>query len=1138
MKKIAVRRSPEISRRLEEAKTVLHNMIRGVVLLLVLLAAGLAAGQSLPGLFQSPDNRWLHSNGTTGLLYGGGSTIVVDRNGNGVVGGADTSDPTYTLPAEARQANNYFLSPTREFLYVAGGTSVGGCQGLTIRLFRLPYPVSVPVLLHADCLPCGVPFNGGMAQWYDGGLAQSTPYSTGVSSQRLAFIVTATALCGSANASPELRVYDLMRPVPAGRAVVTLSPGWERFTVSQSGTHALIKHDLTLDPTNADYTLVDLCPEDFGTSRRVVDDGRGETAARIVDVSASQLTVEVVDDGAVVWSGQFADCLASSGPPIGACCVNGVCSQSVQAACTGAWTAGVSCTTNPCPPPPAPILSVHLTGPIAAMEADEVTYTLTYQNTGNATASNVVIENQMPDWLTFVRASNSGFRNGLNAVVWNLGSLPAGSGLRTVTWTGRVPCGAPSPQVNSVSRIRASNFVQVLGTGSVSTTVTPIFTAPVTVTIVSTPARAPLLPTDTVEHAIRLVNTGAQTISGIVIGGLSPGDYADMESAAAGGGLVVTPFFPSGAGISGDLGPGQTVDITIVTRMHSCFPWNAGRWSFNRGQQVAVFDRCNRRLGFAIPAGFDLQRPLSASVLVANISSATAGAAVEGRASDGHRMMKQIVRTGVPLTIALTLSNTSGDGPVTISAGAMIPAGLMVGSPALLDPIPTGAAWDSGTRRLEFSGVLGVSESVTIRLNVSAPPGAGESQITLEGDAGGCQALRESLRLLPILAPPPSEPYATGVGTQTGLWYNSLASDAGPTEWISAPSERWRSISRDPDGYMYLIGEGAIRFHPDTLDTQDVGNAISSQLIAGGLGNWFFNCGAWDTATQTLMVMGSDYYVSRGYLARYDPATGITTLLASDPILTYANGLAVDAGGRPYVPFGNSLWTADLTLPLPRPDNTGTLIPVAPAFTFGNMLGAPASSSATHVSSTRDGEAMATVRSIFDASQPGRTTLWYVDSLLSMDGGGIATLHDIIAAYATDSLGSPPTLPPGVTPAIGPGSVLATPFAASAGGEALGVTTPGVNSAPRGLAHLPQGTVLQHDAAVNVDMHSMILVGALTPRCPADFNGDGGVDGGDVDAFFVSWEAGDPSADVNFDGGVDGGDVDTFFVAWEAGGCT
>ncbi|MBS0197874.1 MAG: hypothetical protein JSR77_14055 [Planctomycetes bacterium] len=55
--------------------------------------------------------------------------------------------------------------------------------------------------------------------------------------------------------------------------------------------------------------------------------------------------------------------------------------------------------------------------------------------------------------------------------------------------------------------------------------------------------------------------------------------------------------------------------------------------------------------------------------------------------------------------------------------------------------------------------------------------------------------------------------------------------------------------------------------------------------------------------------------------------------------------------------------------------------------------------------------------------------------------------------------------------------------------------------------------------------------------CIADFDNNGGVDGADVEAFFVTWTSGDSAADVNQDGGVDGGDVATFFIAWQAGGC-
>ncbi|MCX5689495.1 MAG: hypothetical protein NTV94_06870 [Planctomycetota bacterium] len=57
------------------------------------------------------------------------------------------------------------------------------------------------------------------------------------------------------------------------------------------------------------------------------------------------------------------------------------------------------------------------------------------------------------------------------------------------------------------------------------------------------------------------------------------------------------------------------------------------------------------------------------------------------------------------------------------------------------------------------------------------------------------------------------------------------------------------------------------------------------------------------------------------------------------------------------------------------------------------------------------------------------------------------------------------------------------------------------------------------------------------PTCYADFNADGGIDGSDIEPFFVAWEGGEPAADVNQDGGVDMGDVQAFFTQWESGAC-
>jgi hypothetical protein len=57
------------------------------------------------------------------------------------------------------------------------------------------------------------------------------------------------------------------------------------------------------------------------------------------------------------------------------------------------------------------------------------------------------------------------------------------------------------------------------------------------------------------------------------------------------------------------------------------------------------------------------------------------------------------------------------------------------------------------------------------------------------------------------------------------------------------------------------------------------------------------------------------------------------------------------------------------------------------------------------------------------------------------------------------------------------------------------------------------------------------------PPCAADYDNNGGVDGGDLAAFFSDFEAGAQCADVDDNGGVDGGDLGFFFTVFEAGGC-
>lgn len=78
-------------------------------------------------------------------------------------------------------------------------------------------------------------------------------------------------------------------------------------------------------------------------------------------------------------------------------------------------------------------------------------------------------------------------------------------------------------------------------------------------------------------------------------------------------------------------------------------------------------------------------------------------------------------------------------------------------------------------------------------------------------------------------------------------------------------------------------------------------------------------------------------------------------------------------------------------------------------------------------------------------------------------------------------------------------------------------------------------------ATTNAASLTVLDAGAWTclgcAPCPADYDQDGGVTGGDLAAFFADFEQGLTCADVDQDGGITGGDIAAFFAAFEAGGC-
>jgi uncharacterized repeat protein (TIGR01451 family) len=116
-------------------------------------------------------------------------------------------------------------------------------------------------------------------------------------------------------------------------------------------------------------------------------------------------------------------------------------------------------------------LTISKSAPSTVASGSNLTYTITYGNSGNAGANNVVIRDSVPAGTTFVSATNGGiFSDGV--VSWNIGTVPAGTTGQTVSFTVQVTA-TSGTVTNSNYTIEATSVPPVAGT-PVSTTVTGV----------------------------------------------------------------------------------------------------------------------------------------------------------------------------------------------------------------------------------------------------------------------------------------------------------------------------------------------------------------------------------------------------------------------------------------------------------------------------------------------------------------------------------------------------------------------------------------------------------------------------------------------------------------------------------------
>ena len=114
-------------------------------------------------------------------------------------------------------------------------------------------------------------------------------------------------------------------------------------------------------------------------------------------------------------------------------------------------------------------LTVSKSAPASVTSGTNLTYTLTYGNTGNTNATGVILKDTVPAGTSFVSATNGGQLSG-GVVTWNIGTVNAGVTGQTVSFTVNVTA-ASGTVTNSTYSIEATGIPPVAGS-PVNTSVT------------------------------------------------------------------------------------------------------------------------------------------------------------------------------------------------------------------------------------------------------------------------------------------------------------------------------------------------------------------------------------------------------------------------------------------------------------------------------------------------------------------------------------------------------------------------------------------------------------------------------------------------------------------------------------------
>src|SRR3989442_2094163 len=330
----------------------------------------------------------------------------------------------------------------------------------------------------------------------------------------------------------------------------------------------------------------------------------------------------------------------------------------------------------------APVLTIAKTDapdPVAA--GTNITYTLSYSNTGTAGATNVAVSDTIPANTTFVSASAPGGLAG-GVVTWNIGAVAAGAS-GTVTPVGK----GASPLLNGTVIHNATYSISSTETGAVAGAddTTTVTSAPV-LSITKADAPDPVAAGANITYTLSYSNNGNANATNVAIRDTIPANTTFVSASAPGGlaGGVVTWNL-------GGLAAGASGTVTLVVKVSS--PLANGTVVHNNTYSITSTETG------AVVGADDTTTVSSAPVLT--ISKTVA---------------PNPVNAGSNLTYTINYSNTGTDQATGVLIRDTVPASTAFVSASNGGALAAGVVtWNIGIL------AAGASGSVTLVVSVNSP---------------------------------------------------------------------------------------------------------------------------------------------------------------------------------------------------------------------------------------------------------------------------------------------------------------------------------------------------------------------------------------------------------------------------------